>query len=35
MNIIKQACLSGFDVVVPTVKNFNTNFVYDDKEREI
>ena len=30
MNIIKQAWLSGFDVVVPSVKNFNTNFVYDD-----
>ena len=33
-NIIKQACLSGFDAVVPTVKNFNTNFVYDDKDEK-
>lgn len=34
INLIKQACLNGYEAVVPSIKNFNTNFIYDNKEQK-
>ena len=28
-DIINQICFSGFEAIIPTYKNFNTNFVFD------
>lgn len=33
-NIINQICIGGFDTVIPSLKNFNTNFVYNEKKLE-
>ena len=34
MSLIKQACLNGYNAVVPSIKNFNTHFVYDNKGKK-